>query len=365
MKIIDVTRFLDELAPPYLQEGYDNAGLIVGDALTDFTKAIVCLDVTEEVVEEAVSNGANMIIAHHPIVFKGLKRLTGSNYVERVVMKAIKCDIAIYAIHTNLDNMLDGVNAQIGDKLNVQNRRILSPKHDTLFKLITFVPVEAKERVLEALFVAGAGQIGNYGEASFQSKGTGTFKGNEWTNPTIGSKGVREEVEEFKLEVLVEKHLQYRVLSALQHAHPYEEVAYDVVPLANTNQERGAGMIGELDEPVRTLDFLKKLQATFNVPVIRHTPVVKDEIRHVAWCGGAGSFLLAQAKKAGADIFITGDFKYHEFFDAENQLIIADIGHYESEQFTSELLIDKLNKKFRNFAFLLTEINTNPVNYFI
>lgn len=365
MKLIELTRFLEELAPTYLQEGYDNSGLIVGDEQKDLTKALVCLDVTEEVIDEAIGKGANLVIAHHPIVFRGLKRITGKSYVERIIIKSIQHDIAIYAIHTNLDNALSGVNAKIGEKLGVMNFQILAPKGETLFKLITFVPLSAQKQVLEALFDAGAGRIGNYHEASFRNEGLGTFKANDLANPTIGSKGVQEEVQEFKLEVLVEKHLANKVLRALRKAHPYEEVAYDLIPLANLNQERGSGMVGDLAEPMKTIDFFKQLQSIFGVPVVRHTPICKHEIQRVAWCGGAGSFLLPHAKAAGADVFITGDFKYHEFFDAENQLIIADIGHYESEQFTSELLIDKLNKKFRNFAFLLTEINTNPVNYFI
>jgi dinuclear metal center YbgI/SA1388 family protein len=365
MILQEVINYLEELAPPSYQESYDNAGLIIGDASCEFTKAIICLDSTEEVVEEAIAKGANIIIAHHPIVFSGLKKLNGSNYVERTVIKAIKHDIAIYAIHTNLDNVVDGVNKKIADKLGLEQLEILSPKKDLLNKLIAFVPLKDKSKVLNAMFNAGAGQIGNYSESSFSSVGEGTFKGNEESKPVIGTSNKLERVQEEKIEVLVENHRLTKVIQALLTAHPYEEVAYDVIALKNTNHQIGSGMFGVLPNPVSPHEFFRILQEKFVVPVVRHTSIVGDKIQGVALCGGAGSFLLPAAVRKNADVFVTGDFKYHEFFDADNQLIIADIGHFESEQYTSEFLIEKLTKKFRNFAFLLTEKNTNPVNYFI
>ncbi|MFT4968491.1 MAG: dinuclear metal center YbgI/SA1388 family protein [Chitinophagales bacterium] len=365
MIIQELINFLEEIAPPALQESYDNAGLIVGDAKQEFTKAIVCLDAIEEVIDEAIQKGANLVIAHHPIVFSGIKKLNGKNYVERTVIKAIKNDIAIYAIHTNLDNVNDGVNKKIADKLGLEDVEILSPKMNCLSKVVCFVPLNAKKKVLQAMFEAGAGRIGNYSEASFSHEGEGTFKGNSSSKPAIGELNKLEKVKEARVEVLVENYRLSKVLSAMQDEHPYEEVAYDVIELKNVHNEIGAGMIGVLPKELEVSQFFKMLQEEFQVPVVRHTTFVKDKIRRVALCGGSGSFLLSLAKRKNADVFLTGDFRYHEFFDADNQLIIADVGHYESEQFTSELLIENLNKKFRNFAFLLTEINTNPVNYFI
>jgi len=365
MKLQNIINFLEELAPPNLQESYDNSGLIVGNGNEEINKAIVCLDAVESVVEEAIRKGAQLIIAHHPIVFSGIKKLNGKNYVERTIIKAIQNNIAIYAIHTNLDNVEHGVNQKISEKIGLINTKILAPKSNILTKLQTFVPKADAAKVLEAIFAAGAGKIGHYSEASFSYNGIGTFNGDETTNGYIGKPGIRESVEETKIEVLVENHLQNKVLQALIKAHPYEEVAYDLIPINNIHQNIGSGMIGELKTAIKTTDFFKKLQDVFQVKSIKHTAFIKDEIKTVALCGGSGSFLLNKAKLQKADVFITSDFKYHEFFDADNQIIIADIGHYESEQYTSELLIDKLNKKFRNFAFLLTELNTNPVKYFI
>lgn len=365
MKLSEIVKHLEKIANPQLQENYDNSGLIIGDNSTEINAAILCLDATEEVIEEAIAKNANLVIAHHPIVFKGLKSITGKNYVERTILKAIKNDIAIYAIHTNLDNVMSGVNSMILNKLGISEKKILSPKAGILLKLQTFVPEENAEKVRNALFEAGAGNIGNYSEASFNTSGTGTFKGNELSNPAVGSKNNRESVSEVKIEVIIPFYLQSKILYALKEAHPYEEVAYDLIKLENHDQYTGSGMIGLLPQPISTLEFLELVKTKFNCKVIRHTALVKKEIQKVAVCGGSGSFLLNEAKKQKADIFITADFKYHEFFDAENEIIIADIGHYESEQFTMQLLLEKMNKNFPNFAIFLTEVNTNPVEYYL
>lgn len=364
MKLKEIISYLEELAPRAYQESYDNSGLICGHKEMDVSKAIICLDAIEEVLDEAISKDANLVIAHHPIVFSGLKSLTGKNYVERVIIKAIKNDIAIYAIHTNLDNVLEGVNAKMAEKIGLLNTRILAPKSRILSKLVYFVPEKDAEKVKNALFNAGAGHIGNYSEASFEIEGKGTFRGNEKSNPVLGEKGRREEVKEKRTELIFPSYLQHQLVAVLKENHPYEEVAYDIYKLENSNQDIGSGMIGELENKMPIESFLKHIKTSFNCGCIRHTALVHQEIKKVAICGGSGSFLLAQAKAQKADIFITGDFKYHEFFDAENDIIIADIGHFESEQYTNELLFDKLTKKFPTFAFLLTGINTNPVKYF-
>ncbi|NMM47966.1 Nif3-like dinuclear metal center hexameric protein [Marinigracilibium pacificum] len=362
-KIKDVINYLETWAPASLQEGYDNSKLIVGDNNHEVSKVLITLDCVEEVVEEAISIGANLIIAHHPIVFKGLKSFTGKDYVERTVIKAIKNDIAIYAIHTNLDNVITGVNAILADKIGIKKLKVLQPKNDNLQKLVVFVPSSHTDKVLTALGEAGAGQIGEYKNCSFTVKGTGRFEPSENANPFIGETGNLEKVEEDRIEAIIPKHKSGQILNVVKNAHPYEEMAYYINDLVNYNQDTGSGMIGVLDEEMEAMDFLLLLKERLNLKTIRHTNLVKNKIKKVGICGGAGSFLLSKAKSAGCDIYITGDFKYHEFFDAEDKIIIADIGHYESEVFTKELIKEKLYKKFTNIAFNLSEFNSNPVNY--
>lgn len=362
MQIKEIINYLEELAPRSLQESYDNSGLLVGNVNAEVTKALICLDVAEDVIEEAVAKGCELVISHHPIIFGGLKSFTGKNYVERTVMAAIKNDIALYAIHTNLDNIHTGVNRKIGEKLGIENMQILVPKRGLLKKLVVFVPIECKDLVLEAMFAAGAGKVGEYDECSFQLNGSGTFRGSERSNPTVGERGVRENANEVRLEVIMESYRLPKVLKAMIDVHPYEEVAHDIYTLDNAHQEIGSGMIGSFREPMYAMDFLKMVKDTFG-GTVRYTSLIKDEVQKVAWCGGSGSFLLPQAKAAGADVFLTSDFKYHQFFDAENEIIIADIGHYENEQFTKELLSQSIKEKFPNFAVLLTETYTNPINY--
>jgi dinuclear metal center YbgI/SA1388 family protein len=346
-----------------LQESYDNAGLIVGDSNTVVTSVLVCLDSVEESIDEAIALGANLIVAHHPIVFRGLKRFNGKNYVERTVIKAIKNDVAIYAIHTNLDNVPNGVNSIIAKKLGLKKIRVLSPQPEGLKKLITFVPESYSQKVRLAVLDAGAGKIGNYSHCSFSSTGKGTFKANENAKPFVGKLGEIHTEKEVRIEVVFPVHIQGQVLKALKSAHPYEEVAYDIYLLDNLNPEIGAGAIGELEKEMDSKVFLHQIKDTMKAGMMRFTQLHKKQIKTVAICGGSGSFLLSAAKRAKADLFLTSDFKYHEFFDAENQIIIADIGHYESEQYTKELLADFLTQKFSTFAVRISEINTNPVNY--
>ena len=364
MKIKEITDYLEGLAPLSSQESYDNCGLIIGGADKEVNGVLVSLDCIESTVEEAIRLGVNMIVAHHPIVFSGLKKINGKNYIERTILKAIKNDVAIYAIHTNFDNYNYGVNDEIGQRLKLKDLRVLAPKKGVLTKLACFVPIDSVDHVSDAMFNAGAGSIGDYAECSFRSTGTGTFMPMNGANPVVGELGKRQSESEFRLEVLVSNHLLEQVVMAMKNAHPYEEVAYEMFAILNENQTEGAGMIGELENPVDELEFLEFVKTTFDCGVIRHTNLLGRKIERVAFCGGAGSFLLNQAKRADADIFITGDFKYHEFFDSENQIVIADIGHFESEQFTSDKLAAILTKKFPKFAVHLTKINTNPINYF-
>lgn len=365
MQIQDIIQAIEAYATPVYQEGYDNSGLQIGIPSDEAKGALISLDVTEEILDEAIQLGANMIIAHHPLLFSGLKQISGRNYIERIVRKAIKNDINIYACHTNLDNVHNGVNAKIAEKLGLQNTSILSVMGGSLYKLYTYAPINAADKVRDALFTAGAGAIGNYYECSFNTPGTGSFRPGEGTNPTIGqSGGARETVEEVKIEVLVDKARRSQVLKALFAAHPYEEVAYELVALQNTNQQLGAGMVGSLATPMDEQAFLAHIKATMQAEVIRHTRLSGKKVEKVAICGGSGSFLLNDAIRAGADFFITGDYKYHQFFDADGKIVIADIGHYESEQYTAEIFRDIINRKFPNFATHLSNISTNPVNYY-
>ena len=363
--IADIVRFLEAVAPPAWQESYDNAGLITGSGSWECTGVLTTLDATEEVVMEAVSCRANLIVAHHPIVFGGLKKITGRNYVERTIIAAIKKDIAIYAIHTNLDNVVEGgVNGRIAQKLGIVRGRPLLPREGTLQKLFCFVPVDHLEVVRAAVFAAGAGQIGAYSECSWSGEGVGTFTGGAETNPFVGRPGQRHYEKEGRLEVIVPAHLSREVIRAMIAVHPYEEVAYDLVPLANSHPGVGAGLIGELPGEMGEKDFLHLIQQAFEVPVIRHTRLTSRPVKKVAVCGGAGSFLISRALAAGANFYITSDVKYHEFFDANDQMVIADIGHFESEQFTVDLLFEVLREKFRNFAVLKSVVKTNPIKYY-
>jgi len=363
-KIKDIIDSLEDWAPKSYAESYDNPGLIVGNTDAEVKGVLVSLDCTEEVVEEAIRKGCNMIVSHHPIVFKGLKKLTGSNYVERTVIKAIQSEVALYAIHTNLDNVPTGVNKMIADKIGLKDTIILSPKSGELEKLEVFVPSDHSDTLREAIFAAGGGEIGEYSKCSFNIEGTGTFLPGEGSDPYSGQKGKMEETEEVKIEIMYPKYLRSKVLSAMRNTHPYEEVAYYLHPLSNQNQFLGSGMVGDLSSEMELEPFLQHLKESMELKVIRHTKDVGKKIKRVALCGGAGSFLLGAAKAAGADIFITGDFKYHEFFDAENEIVIADIGHYESERFTVDLLADNIREKFSTFATHFTEVNTNPIHYF-
>lgn len=364
MKLQDLCAYLESIAPLGYQEDYDNAGLIVGEPSLEVHAALISLDCTEEVVDEAIALGCNLVISHHPIVFRGLKKFNNKTYVERAVMKAIRHNVALYAIHTNLDNVLPGVNAKIFQRLGISNFSILSPKGGLLKKLVTFCPVSHADAVRAALFAAGAGSIGNYSECSFNADGFGTFKAGEDTHPYVGEKGKQHREAEVRIETIYPRVIEHSLIEALLRAHPYEEVAYDLYPLTNT-YETGAGMIGVLDNEMEEMEFLKFVKDRLKAPVIRHTALRGKKVKRIAVCGGSGSFLLPRAISAGANVFITADYKYHEFFDADGKIIIADVGHFESEQFTQELLLEIIRKKFPNFALHLTGKNTNPINYLI
>lgn len=363
MKLSKISAILEDFAPLSLQESYDNAGLLTGNKEMDISAALICIDITEEVIDEAIAKECKLIISHHPLVFKGLKKINGSNYIERCIIKAIKEDIAIYCAHTNIDSVRNGVSNKMGEKIGLTNTRILSPNKDTLKKLICYCPVEHSEKVKEAIFKAGAGKIGNYDSCSYNIHGEGTFKANKDSNPYIGEKGKLHREQEMRIEVVLPKHLKGKVTAAMHNAHPYEEVAYDIMTTEIEDPTTGFGLIGELKEEIDTLEFLTSLKETFKCERIRHSPIKKTKIKTVALCGGSGSFLIDTALRNKADIFITGDIKYHDYFATEDKMIIADIGHYESEQFTKEIFYELLTKKIPTFAVRFSEVNTNPINY--
>jgi dinuclear metal center YbgI/SA1388 family protein len=359
----EVASHLEQLAPLAYQEDYDNSGLITGNPEQAVTGILLSLDCTEAIIEEAKAARCNLVIAHHPIVFKGLKRLTGRSYVERTVIKAIREDIAIYAAHTNLDNVIGGVNRKIAERIGLTNLSILSPRRNTLVKLTTFVPTEHADAVAVAMHLAGAGNIGDYKNCSFRMEGTGYFEATGKANPHVGQVGRLEKADEVRIEVILPLEAEKRVLAALRSKHPYEEVAFYLSRLENENQEVGSGIIGELASPEEPMAFLRRLKQSMSTHCIRHTAVSQRPVSRVAVCGGSGRFLLDEAIRKKADVFVSADFKYHEFFDADGKIVIADVGHYESEQFTPERLGEVLREKFPTFAINFSKKVTNPISY--
>lgn len=363
MLVKEVIDIIEEFAPTAYAEDFDNVGLLVGDKNAAVTGALITLDTLETVVDEAIEKKCNLIISFHPIIFSGLKKLTGKDYVEKTVIKAIKNDIAIYAIHTALDNQYKGVNDMICEKVGLKNRKILIPRKDSIKKLTTFVPNKQASAVRKVLFEAGGGNIGNYDNCSFNLKGEGSFKPNEEANPAIGKRGEVHLEEETQISLIYPSIIEKKLLQALFSAHPYEEVAYEVSALDNENQHLGMGMIGELASPENEKSFLERIKNEFNCGCIKHSQLRGKPIEKVAVLGGSGSFAISKAKAAGADIYLTADLKYHDFYKGDNNFILADIGHYESEQYTKNLLHSYLTKKISNFALILGETNTNPIKY--
>jgi dinuclear metal center YbgI/SA1388 family protein len=364
MKIKEITSCLEIIAPLRLQESYDNSGLIIGNPEGEIKKALITLDVTEEVIDEAISQKCQLIIAHHPLIFGSLRKISEDDITGKCIIKAIKNSISIYVIHTNFDNVIGGVNTALCKKIGLKNCRILRPKKNILKKLVTFCPDKQAEKVRKALFDAGAGHIGNYDCCSYNTNGFGTFRALENTNPFVGEAFKLHKENEVRIETIFPGYMENKLLSALFKSHPYEEVAYDIYPLENSFSSVGEGMVGELEKEADLNDFLKKLKIKLKIPVIKHNALSGIRIKKVAVCGGSGSFLANDALAAGADIFLTSDIKYHQYFDHRNSLIIADIGHYESEQFSKEILYESLIKKFPKFAVLISDLVTNPVKYF-
>jgi len=363
MKIKDIINVLEQMAPLGYAEDFDNVGLLTGNANDDVTGVLVCHDALEAVIDEAIAKGCNMVVCFHPILFSGLKKITGKNYVERAVVKAIKNDIAIYAVHTALDNHRQGVNKIFCDALGLINTKVLIPKQNFIRKLITYTTPDNHLELRNALFNAGAGGIGNYDNCSFNSPGTGTYKGNEFSNPQVGGRGEFTEVAEIKIEVTFEKHLEPKILKALFTNHVYEEVAYEIHTLENSHQNIGMGMTGELAEPMPEAEFLQIVKQKMNAQGIRHSAFTGKMVSKVAVLGGSGSFAIKNAIVAGVDVFLTADLKYHQFYEAENKLLLADIGHFESERYTANYMANYISGRIKGINVIESQVTTNPVNY--
>ncbi len=364
MNINEVINVIEEFAPLGLQETYDNAGLLVGEREQDINGVLLCLDVTEDVLDEAKEKGAGLVISHHPVIYRGIKKLTGANLAERVVLKAVRENIGLYAAHTNIDKVWGGVNSRIAEKIGLKNQEILSKTHDMLRKLVVFVPEDHASKVRMAIFRAGAGNIGEYDQCSFNIEGEGSFRGSGKSSPYVGKAGSLHFEKEIRIETIYPGYLENQIIDNMFKAHPYEEVAYDIYPLLNKWERAGLGIVGELDQTFKVVDFLSLLKNMFRLKVIRHTKMLRKKIRSVAICGGSGSSLTGLARMSGADIYVSADFKYHEFFEADDSMMIADIGHSESEQCAIEIFYDLLIKKIPNFAVHFSDVITNPIHYF-
>ena len=363
MKLKEISSYLDSIVPLSFQESYDNSGLQIGLPEWKVSSALITLDVTEEVIEEAVSSECDLIISHHPLIFSGIKKISGNTVAERIIFKAVKHDIAIYSSHTNLDIFSNGVSRKMAEKLELKEVKVLSPLKNRLLKLVTYIPESHLEKVRMALFNAGAGIIGNYDQCGYTSSGTGSFRGNEITNPFIGEKGKIHFENELRFETIMYSHLKEKVIASLIDSHPYEEVAYDIYALENYNVDIGLGCVGSLISEINEEVFLNKVSDVFDAKGVRYSKPCGKAIKKVAVCGGSGVSLLNEAIASGADAFLTADIKYHNFFDAENKILLVDTGHFESEKYSREILYDLIIKKFPKFAVRFSETNTNPINY--
>jgi dinuclear metal center YbgI/SA1388 family protein len=363
MKLKEICSYLDSAVPLSFQEGYDNSGLQVGLPEREISSALVTLDVTEEVIDEAIAEKCDMIISHHPLIFSGIKKITCRTFAERILYMAVKHDIAVYSAHTNLDIFSSGVSRKMAEKLKLQNIKVLSPLKNSLIKLVTYVPESHFEKVRETLFDAGCGAIGNYDHCGFSVEGTGSFRGSEITKPYIGEKGKIHYEKEIRFETVLFSHLKDKVIKVLLDVHPYEEVAYDIYSLENDNVAIGSGCVGEFSDTLSESSFLNLVSNVFDAKGIRFSKPLGRPVRKIALCGGSGASLLNVAIASGADAFITADIKYHNFFDADNKILFVDAGHFESEKFSTEILYDLINKKFPKFAVRFSEKNTNPINY--
>lgn len=363
MKVREILNVIDQSAPRELQESYDNSGILTGDINAELDQMLVCLDITEEVISEAIEKGIKLVVSHHPLIFQGIKNLNPTNPINRILISAIKNDIVLFSAHTNLDKVNPGVSFALADKIGLVDQAVLVPESGSFLKLITFIPKDSVDTVSKALFDAGAGKIGNYDSCSYRLDGEGTFRALEGANPHVGEVNVVHTEPEIRFEAIVPRYLKSKVLRALIESHPYEEVAFDLIALENSNMYEGLGVVGKLSKPMAQNEFLNYLKDSLTLNCIRHTSISDQLVSTVAVCGGSGSEFLKNAKSSGAQVYVSADFKYHQFFDANSEILIADIGHYESEIFSLEVIKEIVTKNFPNFAVHLSKVNTNPIKY--
>jgi len=359
MKIKEVISFLENKFPLSWQEDFDNSGIQCGDKERDITGVVVCFDMSEVVIEEAISKGANMVVSHHPIIYRDvIKRIEPTNRVGKILCKALENKILLYSMHTNIDSGKAGGNSLFAQKLELQKLSVLSPKENEFCKLVVFVPSENSVFLRDALFKAGCGNIGNYSHCSFSCEGIGSFKPLADANPHIGQHNRIERVEEERIEMIFSKIKKRQIVEALYQHHPYEEPAFDIFALENTNKDIGLGRVGFLPQPMVAADFIHYVKQKLNVELVRFSGNSKAEISKVAVCGGGGASHIKDALTAGADAYITGDLKYHDFFIPENKMLLVDIGHFEGEHFIREIITSLLKEKFKNFSTYFTEVES-------
>lgn len=359
----EIANCFEAMAPLSHQESYDNSGIQLGEPDKQIDSALVTLDLNEQVAEEAIRLGVDLIVTHHPLIFKPLKQISGATPTERMVIGCLRHDIAVYACHTNLDASPQGVSHYLARKLGITNGTLLEPRQGLFTKLVVYIPAHAFPKVREALFQAGAGTMGDYEQCGFSAHGLGSFLPGKETHPYVGTPEQFHEEPEVRFETLFPSRLKKRVVEALMASHPYEEPAFDLFPLLNASNDAGFGWVGNLPEPLSAGHFLEKLKEKLACGALRYSTPPSRPIQKVAICGGSGSDLLGLAIAAGADAFVTADLKYHAFQAAEGALLLVDAGHYETEQFTKELFYDVLTKKFNNFAVHISKVKTNPINY--
>lgn len=363
MKISEITGAIEKYAPLWLQEEWDNAGLQVGDTDREATGAVLCVDATEAIVDEAIDRGVNLVISHHPLLFRGLKRITGRTATERIVAKALKHDIAIYSAHTNMDSAPGGVSWATGRRAGLTAMRTLVPQQGRLMKLAVFVPSAYSNAVSEALWNAGAGRMGNYDRCAYMTDGRGTYRPLPGADPAIGTVGQSHTEAETRIEVVFPTAISGRVVQAMLKAHPYEEPAFDLIPLANDITSAGLGVIGSLKTPMPASEYIAWVKQALGIGAIPYAGDARRMVHRVALCGGAGAEFIGNAIAAGADLYMCGDLKYHDFTTHADSIVLADIGHYESEQCTKEIFYDIIQKNFPNFATYYAEEDKNPISY--
>ena len=363
MIIEELTTFIEDKFPLSQQESYDNCGLIVGDPKKTVKKVLLALDCTEQVIKEAKLKKADVIITHHPLMFSSINKLTANDYEGSLIIKLIKSDIALYAVHTNLDNSINGINKYLALKLGLKNLQILVGKEKTFKKIITFVPKAYSQKVITALSAAKAGNIGLYSHCAFVTEGSGCFKPEKGAKPFLGELSKINQVEEVKLEMVFASENQKMIENSLKKAHPYEQPAFDIIELANPNPDIGAGIYGDLPAQINTAEFLKLVKTKLNLSYIRQSNSAKKFISKVAICSGAGFFVFEQAKRLNVDALVTSEIKHHEFLAAENNILLCDIDHHEGE-IAAVNILDQILQKLENIDTLISKHNLSPAQIF-